>query len=123
MSRTRSSATAERRRDPLLHAIAGLTWILPVATIAFVAYVAGALVGGIRYDLPIWLVLLPSIPSLVITWIALVVALVDVTGRPASQLSDSARLAWLVVLALLNVLAFLPYWLVVARHPLPRTPA
>lgn len=92
--------------------------MLPVATIVFVVYVAGALAGGILYDLPIWVLILPSVPSLLVTWIALIVALVDVTSRPATQISESARLAWLIALAFLNVLAFLPYWLVVARRPL-----
>ncbi|MCM8748565.1 hypothetical protein NET02_05355 [Thermomicrobiaceae bacterium CFH 74404] len=108
----------QQRKDTLAQAIAGLTWMLPVATIVFVVYVAGALAGGILYDLPIWVLILPSVPSLLVTWIALIVALVDVTSRPATQLSESARLAWLIALAFLNVLAFLPYWLVVARRPL-----
>ncbi len=108
----------QQRKDTLAQAIAGLTWMLPVATIVFVVYVAGALAGGILYDLPIWVLILPSVPSLLVTWVALIVALVDVTSRPATQLSESARLAWLIALAFLNVLAFLPYWLAVARRPL-----
>gem|GEM_PF-921230 len=108
----------QQRKDTLAQAIAGLTWMLPVATIVFVVYVAGALAGGILYDLPIWVLILPSVPSLLVTWIALIVALVDVTSRPATQISESARLAWLIALAFLNVLAFLPYWLAVARRPL-----
>ena len=113
-----SATSGQQRKETLVQAIAGLTWILPVATIVFVLYVAGALAGGVLYDLPLWLLLLPSVPSLLITWIALIVALVDVTSRPAEQLSESSRLVWLMVLAFLNVLAFLPYWLVVARRPL-----
>lgn len=84
-------------------------------------YVAGALAGGVLYDLPLWLLLLPSVPSLLVTWIALIVALVDVTSRPTTQLSEGSRLAWLMALAFLNVLAFLPYWLAVARRPLRPT--
>lgn len=110
-----------QRKDTLTQAIAGLTWVLPVATSVFVFYVAGAFAGGIVYDLPLWVLLLPSVPSLLITWVALVVALVDATSRPSDQLSDSSRLAWLMALAFLNVLAFLPYWLAVARRPLRPT--
>jgi hypothetical protein len=119
MSASRAGATSgQQRKETLVQAIAGLTWMLPVATIVFVLYVVGALAGGILYDLPLWLLLLSSVPSLLVTWIALIVALVDVTSRPATQLSEGARLAWLMVLAFLNVLAFLPYWLAVARRPL-----
>jgi len=119
MSASRAGATSgQQRKETLVQAIAGLTWMLPVATIVFVLYVVGALASGVLYDLPLWLLLLPSVPSLLVTWIALIVALVDVTSRPATQLSEGARLAWLMVLAFLNVLAFLPYWLAVARRPL-----
>lgn len=119
MPASRASATSgQQRKETLVQAIAGLTWMLPIATIVFVLYVAGALAGGVLYDLPLWLLLLPSVPSLLITWIALIVALVDVTSRPATQLSEGSRLAWLMALAFLNVLAFLPYWLAVARRPL-----
>lgn len=113
-----SATSGQQRKETLVQAIAGLTWMLPIATIVFVFYVAGALAGGVLYDLPLWLLLLPSVPSLLITWIALIVALVDVTSRPATQLSEGSRLAWLMALAFLNVLAFLPYWLAVARRPL-----
>lgn len=122
MSASSSGATSgQQRKDTLVQAITGLTWMLPIATIVFVLYVAGALAGGVLYDLPLWLLLLPSVPSLLVTWIALIVALVDVTSRPTTQLSEGSRLAWLMALAFLNVLAFLPYWLAVARRPLRPT--
>jgi len=114
-------STEQRPNRPLAHTVAGLTWVLPLATSVFVLYVAGAFTGGLVFGLPLWVLLLPSLPSLLITWIALVVALVDATSRPADQLSDSARLAWLLALAVLNVLAFLPYWIVVARRPVRAT--
>ncbi|GBD16706.1 hypothetical protein HRbin26_01609 [bacterium HR26] len=122
MSASSSGATSgQQRKDTLVQAITGLTWMLPIATIVFVLYVAGALAGGVLYDLPLWLLLLPSVPSLLVTWIALIVALVDVTSRPTTQLSEGSRLAWLMALAFLNVLVFLPYWLAVARRPLRPT--
>jgi hypothetical protein len=119
MSKTRSGAApGQQLNSTLTWTIAGLTWVLPLATGVFVLYVAGAFAGGIVFGFPLWALLLPILPSLLLTWLALVVALVDATSRPADQLSDRSRLVWLLALAFLNVLVFLPYWLAVARRPL-----
>lgn len=74
----------------------------------------------ISLHLPVWLVLCGALPSFVFTWLALAVSLNDLLSRPASQLSSGRRMLWLVLIALLNVLAFLPYWLFVARFPRER---
>ncbi|MDI3339142.1 MAG: PLDc N-terminal domain-containing protein [Sphaerobacter sp.] len=99
-----------------IQGINGLTWLLPTATIASVIYFAGALTLGLTTDIAIWALLLPALPGVLVTWLALIVAFVDVTQRPKTQLSEEARLVWLLVLALLNVFALLPYWLVVIRR-------
>ena len=101
--------------------LSSLTWLLPVATLIFVAYITFALVGGLVFDLPIWLVLVPILPAVVITMLAMVVALLDVTKRPRTDLSQEAQMVWLLTLVLLNLLALLPYWLIVVRRngPLP----
>jgi hypothetical protein len=92
------------------------TWILPVAVGVFVAYLIVAIVGGIMMGIPIWLILIGSFPAIGITWVAMVVALLDASKRPKTQMTDDARIVWLLILCILNVLALLPYWLVVVRR-------
>lgn len=93
-----------------------LTWLLPLAPIVFILYIAYLVAGIVSLDLSIWLLLLPSLPAVVLTWLALIVAFVDVSRRPKAEISDEARMVWILLLALLNVLALLPYWLFVVRR-------
>jgi hypothetical protein len=99
-----------------IHGISGLTWLLPTATLTFIGYLSYAIVGALVLELPVWLILIPSLPAVVLTWLALIVAFVDVSRRPKTQISEEARMVWLLMLALLNILAVLPYWLIVIRR-------
>ena len=93
-----------------------LSWLLPTTTLLFFGYVLFAFFGVLRFHLPIWLVLLPSLPALGLTVIALIVALLDVTRLPKGRISEESRLIWILVLIIFPVLAVLPYWLVVMRR-------
>lgn len=97
----------------------GLAWLLPVTTLIFFGYVLFAFFGALSFGLPIWLILLPSLPALGLTAIALVVALLDVTKRPKSEISEESRIVWVLVLIIFPVIGLLPYWLVVMRRPSP----
>jgi type III secretory pathway component EscS len=93
-----------------------LTWLIPAAVGVFSAYLVFALVGGIQFGIPIWLILVASFPAIGITWVGIVVALLDASKRPKAQITDEARIVWLLMLCILNVLALLPYWLIVVRR-------
>lgn len=99
-----------------MQALNRFTWLLPAAVGVFVVYLALAIVGGVQLGWPLWLILVGSFPAVGITWIAMVVALLDASKRPKSQMTDEARIVWLLTLCILNVLALLPYWLVVVRR-------
>lgn len=96
--------------------LSGLTWLLPTAAVALILYVFGAVAAGRGLHTPIWALLILGLPPMMLTWVALIVAFVDVSRRPKAEITDEARLIWLLVLALLNVLAFVPYWFVVVRR-------
>lgn len=98
------------------NSLKGLAWLLPTAVVIFVAYVLFAVLGAFRFGLPIWLVLLPSLPAIGLTAVALVIALLDVTRRPKSDLSDETRIVWVLVLIVLPIVGLLPYWLLVMRR-------
>ncbi|HEU5423116.1 MAG TPA: PLDc N-terminal domain-containing protein [Nitrolancea sp.] len=95
----------------------GLAWLLPTTSLLFVGYIVFAFLGALSFGLPIWLILLPSLPALGLTAIALVVALLDVTKRPAAEISEESRIVWVLVLIIFPVVGLLPYWLVVMRRP------
>lgn len=99
-----------------MQALNRFTWLLPAAVGVFVIYLVLAIVGGVQLGWPIWLILVASFPAVGVTWIALVIALLDASKRPKSQMTDEARMVWLLILCILNVLALLPYWLVVVRR-------
>ena len=96
--------------------LSGLTWLLPTATAALILYVAAAIAAGRGMHVPIWALLILGLPPMMLTFVALIVAFVDVSQRPKTEITEEARLIWLLVLALCNVLAFVPYWLVVVRR-------
>jgi hypothetical protein len=98
-----------------IQSVKGLTWLLPTASIVALLYIGGAITLALTRDISIWLILLPAFPAVMLTWIALIVAFVDVTQRPKTQITDEARMVWLLLLALLNIFALLPYWLIVIR--------
>lgn len=93
-----------------------LTWLLPVATAGFVLYIAIVVIGVRMLHAPLWLLIILALPALFQAWIALVVALADVSERPKDELSEEKKMAWMLVLALLNIFAFIPYWLLVVRR-------
>lgn len=100
------------------------TWLLPCATAAFVVFVAGSVVAVVTLGVAPWIVPCAALPSFVLTWWALAIAVHDLLARPPEQLSERRRLAWLAAIALFNVVAFFPYWLFVARYPRrPASPA
>jgi hypothetical protein len=92
------------------------TWLLPVATATFVLFVAGSIAAVTMWSDAPWIIPLLAVPSLIVTWFALAVALADLMRRPAHRF-PGGRWLWLLLIALLNVVAFLPYWLLVARRP------
>ena len=92
------------------------TWLLPVATATFVLFVAGSIAAVTRWSVAPWIIPLLAVPSLIVTWFALAVALADLLKRPAHRF-PGGRWLWILLIALLNVVAFLPYWLLVARRP------
>jgi hypothetical protein len=100
----------------LMESTKGLGWLLPAAFLIFVAYVTFAFLGALSFGLPLWLVLLPSLPSIGLTAVALVVALLDVTRRPKEEMTDETRIVWVLVLIILPVFGLLPYWLMVMRR-------
>ena len=92
------------------------TWLLPVATATFVLFVAGSIAAVTRWSVAPWIIPLLAVPSVIVTWLALTVALADLLKRPAHRF-PGGRWLWILLIALLNVVAFLPYWLLVARRP------
>lgn len=108
---------AEARTTPTSSTRASLlttqTWVLPTATLVFLAYLAFVIVGRLFAHLPFVVVLLPILPSFLLTWFALAVALTDIVSRPS--FTTAAKIRWAAIIALFNVLAFLPYWLFVVR--------
>ena len=92
------------------------TWLLPVATATFVLFVAGSIATVTMWSVALWIIPLLAVPSLIVTWFALAVALADLMKRPAHRF-PGGRWLWILLIALLNVVAFLPYWLLVARRP------
>jgi len=92
------------------------TWLLPVATVTFFLFVAGSIAAVTRWSASPWIIPLLAIPSLIVTWLALAVALADLMKRPAHRF-PGGRWLWILLVALLNVVVFLPYWLLVARRP------
>ncbi len=99
-----------------MQGLSRFTWLLPTAVGIFVVYLAAAIVGGTVLGAPIWLILIGSFPAVGITWVAMVVALLDASKRPKAQMTDDARIVWLLILCILNVLALLPYWIFVVRR-------
>ncbi len=98
-----------------MRGITRLTWLLPVATVGFAVYITVVILGILVLHIPIWLLIVLALPALFQTWIALIIALVDVTERPKDVLSEEKKMVWMLVLALLNIFAFIPYWLMVVR--------
>ncbi len=112
MIRSRESAEYQLT----VQALNRFTWLLPAAVGVFAVYLALAIIGGVKLGWPIWLILVGSFPAVGITWIAMVVALLDASKRPKAQISDEARIVWLLSLCIFNVVALLPYWLIVVRR-------
>lgn len=99
----------------------GLTWLLPVSVAVLVAYIAGAIAAGRLLDTPIWLLVILAFFPIVISCGAMVVALMDCSFRPKGEITDEAKLAWIVALVIFNVFALLPYWIAVVRRRRPAT--
>ena len=99
-----------------MRGLSRLTWLLPAATIGFVIYIAIVVLGVLMLHAPIWLLIVLALPALFQTWLALIVALVDVSERPKDELPEEKKMVWMAILALLNIFAFTPYWLLVVRR-------
>lgn len=107
-----------------MRGMSGLTWLLPVSSIGFLAFVGTAIYGAVAQDWSAWLLAAIALPGIPFIWLGLMIALLDVTRRPDEHVSDEARMIWTAVICILNVFAFPAYWLVVIRNspPLPDTP-
>lgn len=108
-----------------MRGMSGLTWLLPVTTIGFFAFVGTAIYGAVAADWEAWLLAAIALPGIPFVWLGLMLALMDVTRRPNDQMSDEVRMIWTAVICILNVFIFIPYWLVVVRNhpPIPEAPA
>lgn len=105
--------------------MSGLTWLLPVTSIGFFAFVGTAIYAAIALDWEAWLLAAIALPGIPFVWLGLMLALMDVTRRPKEQMSDDVRMIWTAVICILNVFAFIPYWLIVVRGnpPIPEVSA
>ncbi|MCM8747386.1 hypothetical protein NET03_12725 [Thermomicrobium sp. CFH 73360] len=113
----RAPGTADHKQErSFFGVLSEQTWLLPVATATFVLFVGGPIVAVLLFSATAWLIVPFLLPSFIVTWLGLVVALADLLQRPA-YLFPGGRTLWLIMIALFNVLAFLPYWLFVARRP------
>jgi len=99
------------------------TWLLPLATATFLVFVGGSVLLVAVLQAPAWVIGLLLLPSFLMTTGALAVALADLLERPSERFRFGGRLLWVILIAIFNVLAFLPYWLCVARHPWHDQPA
>jgi hypothetical protein len=96
--------------------MSGLTWMLPVSSIGFFAFVGTAVVSAILTDAPIWLLAAIALPGIPFIWLGLMLALLDVTRRPKEQIAEEVRLIWVLAICILNAFVFIPYWLLVVRR-------
>lgn len=113
----RAPGTADHKQErSFFGVLSEQTWLLPVATATFVLFVGGPIVAVLLFSATPWLIVPFLLPSFIVTWLGLVVALADLLQRPA-HLFPGGRTLWLIMIALFNVVAFLPYWLFVARRP------
>jgi hypothetical protein len=104
-----------------MRGMSGLSWLLPISSLGFFAFVGTAVYGAIGQDWAAWLLAAIALPGIPFVWLGLMVALMDVTRRPPEHLSDEARMIWTAIICILNVFVFPVYWLVVIRNspPLP----
>jgi hypothetical protein len=107
-----------------MRGMSGLSWMLPLSSIGFFAFAGTAVYGAIALDWSAWLLAALALPAIPFVWLGLMLALMDVTRRPDDHLSEEARMVWTGVVCILNVFAFIPYWLIVIRGnpPLPAPP-
>lgn len=107
-----------------MRGMSGLSWLLPVSSIGFIAFVGTAIYGAVAQDWSAWLLAAIALPGIPFVWLGLMIALMDVTRRPDDHLSDEARMIWTAVICMLNVFAFPVYWAVVVRNnpPIPEEP-
>jgi hypothetical protein len=107
-----------------MRGMSGLSWLLPVSSIGFFAFVGTAVYGAVTQDWSAWLLAAIALPGIPFVWLGLMIALLDVTRRPDEHVSDEARMIWTGVICILNVIAFPIYWLAVVRTspPLPDAP-
>ncbi len=107
-----------------MRGMSGLSWLLPISSIGFLAFVGTAVYGAVWQDWSAWLLMAIALPGIPFVWLGLMLALMDVTRRPDEHVSDEARMIWTAVICILNVFAFPIYWAVVVRNspPLPEPP-
>lgn len=107
--------TDEAPRRSFVASVTEKTWLLPLATATFILFVLVTVWLLTTRAATLWLIPLFLLPSFVLTWLALIVALSDTLQRPSTAF-PGGRTVWVVAIALFNVLAFLPYWALVARR-------
>jgi hypothetical protein len=107
-----------------MRGMSGLSWLLPICSIGFFAFVGTAVYGAIWQDWSAWLLMAVALPGIPFVWLGLMLALMDVTRRPDDHLGDDVRMIWTAVICILNVFAFPVYWAAVVRTnpPIPAEP-
>ena len=104
-----------------MRGMSGLSWLLPICSIGFFAFVGTAVYGAIWQDWSAWLLMAVALPGIPFVWLGLMLALMDVTRRPAEHLGEDVRMVWTAAICILNVFAFPVYWAAVVRTnpPIP----
>jgi hypothetical protein len=107
-----------------MRGMSGLSWLLPVCSLGFFAFVGTAVYGAVAQGWSAWLLMAVALPGIPFVWLGLMIALLDVTRRPEDHLSEDVRMIWTAVICLLNVFAFPVYWAAVVRPnpPIPEPP-
>ncbi len=104
-----------------MRGMSGLSWLLPICSIGFFAFVGTAVYGAIWQDWSAWLLMAVALPGIPFVWLGLMLALMDVTRRPAEHLGEDVRMVWTAAICILNVFVFPVYWAAVVRKNPPIT--
>ena len=102
-----------------MRGMSGLSWLLPICSIGFFAFVGTAIYGAVWQDWSAWLLMAVALPGIPFVWLGLMLALMDVTRRPAEHLGEDVRMVWTAAICILNVFAFPVYWAAVVRKNPP----
>lgn len=102
-----------------MRGMSGLSWLLPISSIGFFAFVGTAIYGAVWQDWSAWLLLAIALPGIPFVWLGLMLALLDVTRRPVEHIGEDVRMVWTAAICILNVFAFPVYWATVIRKNPP----